>query len=77
MAQGRRRLTDNSLSCAWALFYNSANRNETVSADPGRFDITRSPHPHVGFGGPRTRMPHISLDQLEPGPAACINRAPE
>lgn len=34
------------------LFYNSANRDETVFPDPDRFDITRSPRPHVGFGGP-------------------------
>ncbi|MBB6377981.1 cytochrome P450 [Pseudonocardia eucalypti] len=34
------------------LFYNSANRDETVFANPNRFDITRSPNPHVGFGAP-------------------------
>jgi len=33
------------------LFYYSANRDEAVFADPERFDITRSPNPHVGFGG--------------------------
>lgn len=33
------------------LFYWSANRDESVFADPTRFDITRSPNPHVGFGG--------------------------
>ncbi|GAA5169887.1 methyl-branched lipid omega-hydroxylase Cyp124 [Pseudonocardia eucalypti] len=40
------------------LFYNSANRDETVFPDPDRFDITRSPNPHVGFGGPG---PHYCL----------------
>jgi cytochrome P450 len=40
------------------LFYNSANRDESVFADPDRFDITRSPNPHVGFGGPG---PHYCL----------------
>ncbi|MBF8193851.1 cytochrome P450 [Nonomuraea sp. K274] len=34
------------------LFYNSANRDEAVFADPDTFDITRDPNPHVGFGVP-------------------------
>ena len=33
------------------LFYGSGNRDPEVFADPMRFDITRSPNPHVGFGG--------------------------
>ena len=40
------------------LFYYSANRDEAVFADPGRFDITRSPNPHVGFGA---AGPHYCL----------------
>ena len=40
------------------LFYWSANRDETVFADPARFDITRSPNPHVGFGA---AGPHFCL----------------
>jgi cytochrome P450 len=40
------------------LFYNSANRDEAVFADPDVFDITRAPNPHVGFGGPG---PHFCL----------------
>ncbi|MGW4796414.1 cytochrome P450 [Nonomuraea sp. NPDC004297] len=40
------------------LFYNSANRDETVFRDPATFDITRDPNPHVGFGGPG---PHYCL----------------
>jgi len=40
------------------LFYYSANRDETVFADPERFDITRSPNPHLGFGG---AGPHYCL----------------
>jgi methyl-branched lipid omega-hydroxylase len=40
------------------LFYWSANRDETVFANPARFDITRSPNPHVGFGA---AGPHFCL----------------
>jgi len=40
------------------LFYNSANRDEAVFAEPFRFDIRRDPNPHVGFGGPG---PHFCL----------------
>ena len=40
------------------LYYWAANRDETVFTDPDKFDITRSPNPHVGFGGPG---PHFCL----------------
>lgn len=40
------------------LYYNSANRDEAVFADPYTFDITRWPNRHVGFGGPG---PHFCL----------------
>ncbi len=41
-----------------AMFYASANRDETVFPDPDRFDITRDPNPHVTFGG---GGPHFCL----------------
>ncbi len=42
----------------FVLFYNSGNRDETVFTDPDRFDLSRSPNPHVGFGA---RGPHFCL----------------
>ena len=36
------------------LWYNSANRDELAFPDPYRFDVTRIPNEHVGFGGPGT-----------------------
>jgi cholest-4-en-3-one 26-monooxygenase len=33
------------------LFYRSANFDEEVFDDPGRFDVRRSPNPHLGYGG--------------------------
>jgi cytochrome P450 len=40
------------------LWYWSANRDESVFVDAERFDVTRSPNDHVGFGGPG---PHFCL----------------
>ena len=40
------------------LFYSSANFDETVFADPLRFDVGRDPNPQLGFGG---GGPHFCL----------------
>ena len=41
-----------------SIWYASANRDEEVFDDPFRFDITRDPNPHIGFGG---GGPHFCL----------------
>jgi cytochrome P450 len=40
------------------LYYVSANRDERVFDEPDLFDVTRSPNPHLGFGG---GGPHFCL----------------
>ncbi|MHB8464007.1 MAG: cytochrome P450 [Acidimicrobiales bacterium] len=40
------------------LFYASGNRDEAAFDEPHRFDVTRSPNDHVGFGG---GGPHFCL----------------
>jgi cytochrome P450 len=40
------------------LFYHSANRDESVFAEPYRFDVTRDPNPHLAFSG---GGPHFCL----------------
>ena len=40
------------------MFYNSANRDEAAFDDPFRFDLRRSPNPHLGFGA---AGPHFCL----------------
>ena len=41
-----------------SLWYISANRDESVFDDPFTFDVTRTPNPHVAFGG---GGPHFCL----------------
>jgi cytochrome P450 len=39
-----------------AMFYPSANRDESRFADPDRFDVGRTPNPHLAFGGGGTHF---------------------
>jgi cytochrome P450 len=43
------------------MFYASGNRDEAAFADPRRFDVTRSPNNHVGFGG---GGPHFCMGNM-------------
>jgi cholest-4-en-3-one 26-monooxygenase len=40
------------------IYYSSANRDEDIFDEPYKFDITRDPNPHIGFGG---GGPHFCL----------------
>ena len=50
---------------AVALFFNSANRDETVFAEADRFRIDRTPNPHLAFGLGRHHCIGAHLARLE------------
>jgi cytochrome P450 len=62
------------------MMYPSGNRDERVFADPNRFELSREPNRHLGFGG---RGPHFCLGhmlaktQLKAIFAELLHRAPE
>jgi cytochrome P450 len=62
------------------LFYLSANRDEEVFTDADRFDITRKPNPHVGFGGPGPHLclgAHLARRELTAMFRELLTRAPD
>jgi cytochrome P450 len=62
------------------LYYYAANRDETVFPDPDRFDITRSPNPHVGFGGPGRHYclgAHLARRELKVMLRELLTRVPD
>src|SRR6202043_3034747 len=50
---------------AVALFFNSANRDETVFANADQFRIDRRPNPHLAFGLGRHHCIGAHLARLE------------
>ena len=47
------------------MYYTSANRDEDVFDDPQRFDIHRSPNPHLSFGIAEHYCLGVHLARLE------------
>ncbi|WP_186343200.1 cytochrome P450 [Allochromatium palmeri] len=62
-----------------AVLIGSANRDEAVFADAGRFDICRSPNPHLAFGTGKHNCLGRTLARLEAevGLAALIQAMPD
>ena len=61
------------------MLYQSANRDEDVYADPDRFDVTRSPNPHLAFGiGPHFCLgANLARAELKVMVQELITRFPE
>jgi cytochrome P450 family 142 subfamily A polypeptide 1 len=61
------------------MLYQSANRDEEVFADPERFDVTRSPNPHLAFGiGPHFCLgANLSRMELKVMVQSLIERFPD
>lgn len=61
------------------MFYQSANRDESVFAAPWRFDLSRDPNPHLGFGGGGPHFclgSHLARTQLRAIFTELLTRAP-
>ena len=62
------------------FFYPSGNRDGEVFADPDAFDLSRSPNPHVGFGGPGPHFclgAHLARREIAAVLSELLRRTPE
>jgi len=61
------------------MLYQSVNRDEAVFAEPDRFDVTRSPNPHLAFGiGPHFCLgANLARLELKVMVQELINRFPD
>ncbi|MGI5127330.1 cytochrome P450 [Pseudonocardia sp. CA-107938] len=62
------------------MFYLSGNRDADVFAAPDRFDVTRDPNPHVGFGGGGPHFclgSHLARTQLRSIVDELLHRLPD
>ena len=48
-----------------AMYYTSANRDESVFVEPDRFDVRRDPNPHLAFGVGQHFCLGVHLARLE------------
>ncbi|OBK21806.1 cytochrome [Mycobacterium asiaticum] len=62
------------------MFYSSANRDDQAFDEPGRFDLSRSPNPHVGFGGGGVHFclgAHVARAQLRAITGELLRQIPD
>ena len=62
------------------MFYGAANRDPAHFAEPDRFDVLRSPNPHIGFGGPGPHFclgAHLARREVSVMFRELLSRAPE
>jgi cytochrome P450 len=62
------------------VYYGSANRDESVFADPDRFDVARTPNDHIAFGGGGTHFclgAHIARIEIQAMLREILTRLPD